>query len=1165
MFGCFSIFFFKFVTFRKIFSFLVFGLSVLVPFVAYAAGSVFDSSACNTLNIVMGTPGKVFAAFAVVSTGVGFFSGKVSWGLCLGVVGGIAVIFGAPSVVAAISGEPMFECQQGVQYVSDCEGSSCYSCPMGFTGQDCDRCATGYSGANCDSCADGYTGYNCSECDSLSGYYSAGNYCFKACVVNFKGIISRAIEPTSGPTLIDCNDTGFAGSVEYTCINEVFEVTPGEACGCEGNRGGVDCDECQPGYDLSTNCTNLLPGYYDTPDGPHPECDVSSEVELGVDFSALASVLPLDGTLGCSVLGYDGSLDYSCESGVFAKTGSCACAVGYGGGIDNCAASCDTSSGYDRDVATGECRRGCDISIPGSTQTWVQETNVDETLLCDAGNFNGDMVYSCDPSASPSFVIVEDNCQCDVGYEGVDCLSCDAANGYSDDGSGNCIAGCTIDIPGSDVVWVSPTTSSLQIPCNETNYEGDINYTCANNNFSTTDSCSCVTGYDVTNNCATCDVSSGYKDDGSGNCLAGCNIGSIDPLISDSWVAEGSSTLTCATAPDGFSRTITVSCSANSASITSPNTSCVCPVGYSGVDCTSCDTANGYSNQGGVCKSGCYVNMAGIAVNHWVNKTTSPTQLTCSVGNYEGILNYICDGVSFTTSDSCSCKVGYAGADCNSCDSANNYAMISGSCQKSCNVPTGIADMQIPSGGMVVQGSGSFSCSASSVAGINNRSSIGYSCDGNGNISLSQSSCACPAGYTGSDCSQIDSANGYIDDGSGNPILTCNVSLTGITETYVTLGSNILNCSGNYQGTISYDCDANRNLNESGSCSCATGYTGSGCSTCASGYNMDGGVCKQQCSITGVTGVANGEMVDSGSNRFNCNETGYVNDITYSCDNGAFTLTTNNCELQSCSGGSESNVGVNDKVHIFTSNEPFTCPRNISNARILVVGGGGSGGGHGVSGKPGGGGGGGVVYSSSTTINSGSYSVIIGNGGSGIQSGRGNNGSYSRFSGGSITMTANGGGGGAGAGNGSGQDGGSGGGQHCDTSSWSPGSATKGSSSGVSNVSLYGNSGGTSSGCTNGGGGGGGASQTGLNASGTSGGNGGQGFTTDISGTSNTYGSGGGGAGTTGGSGGTNGGNGSSSNKNGINYTGGGGGGHTGNVMSGSGGKGVVIIRYTNN
>ena len=60
---------------------------------------------CNALKIVMGSAGKTFAAFAVIATGIGFFTGKVSWGLMIGVAAGIATMFGAPSIVAAISGE----------------------------------------------------------------------------------------------------------------------------------------------------------------------------------------------------------------------------------------------------------------------------------------------------------------------------------------------------------------------------------------------------------------------------------------------------------------------------------------------------------------------------------------------------------------------------------------------------------------------------------------------------------------------------------------------------------------------------------------------------------------------------------------------------------------------------------------------------------------------------------------------------------------------------------------------------------------------------------------------------------------------------------------------------------------------------------------------------
>lgn len=60
---------------------------------------------CNALRIVTGSAGKTFASFAIIAVGIGFFSGKVSWGLMIGVAAGIAAMFGAPSIVAAISGE----------------------------------------------------------------------------------------------------------------------------------------------------------------------------------------------------------------------------------------------------------------------------------------------------------------------------------------------------------------------------------------------------------------------------------------------------------------------------------------------------------------------------------------------------------------------------------------------------------------------------------------------------------------------------------------------------------------------------------------------------------------------------------------------------------------------------------------------------------------------------------------------------------------------------------------------------------------------------------------------------------------------------------------------------------------------------------------------------
>lgn len=69
-----------------------------------SANSITDS-VCNSLQMVTGSGGKAFAAFSIISVGIGFFTGKVSWGLMVGVAAGIGVIFGAPSLLSAISGE----------------------------------------------------------------------------------------------------------------------------------------------------------------------------------------------------------------------------------------------------------------------------------------------------------------------------------------------------------------------------------------------------------------------------------------------------------------------------------------------------------------------------------------------------------------------------------------------------------------------------------------------------------------------------------------------------------------------------------------------------------------------------------------------------------------------------------------------------------------------------------------------------------------------------------------------------------------------------------------------------------------------------------------------------------------------------------------------------
>lgn len=256
----------------------------------------------------------------------------------------------------------------------------------------------------------------------------------------------------------------------------------------------------------------------------------------------------------------------------------------------------------------------------------------------------------------------------------------------------------------------------------------------------------------------------------------------------------------------------------------------------------------------------------------------------------------------------------------------------------------------------------------------------------------------------------------------------------------------------------------------------------------------------------------------------------------------------------------------------------------------LVVAGGG-GGGNGWNSPAGGGGGAGGVRSTVTATGGGgalesplslalatSYTVTVGAGGTGGAGGsgvKGSVGSNSIFS----TITSTGGGGGGAYDSQTPTAGGSGGGAAWQGSgSGSGGSASpagQGFAGGFNTQHGTGNQGG---------GGGGGASAVGGNTGAGTGGTGGAGVAVSITGSSVTYGGGGGGGGGepnpgiagTGGSGG--GGNGgawvSSGTLNpgvaGTVNTGGGGGGcggtsSSGNNTGGTGGRGVVILRYADN
>ena len=203
---------------------------------------------------------------------------------------------------------------------------------------------------------------------------------------------------------------------------------------------------------------------------------------------------------------------------------------------------------------------------------------------------------------------------------------------------------------------------------------------------------------------------------------------------------------------------------------------------------------------------------------------------------------------------------------------------------------------------------------------------------------------------------------------------------------------------------------------------------------------------------------------------------------------------------------------------------------------ILIVGGGGSGGGS----LGGGGGGGGVLFATNITLN-GTYNIKVGKGGNRVQSDQGTGsrlgltGINSEFEG---TIVYGGGGGGDYQYH-NGLSGGSGGGGGLpDANGGTKTLPTYGSIITSSNSTYYGNDGGSISGSNP-----------------TSGNGGSANYTSDISGINYTY--------ATGGTGRTNGADNNITNDDGINYgDGGGGGGWFNTTYSGSGGSGIVIIRY---
>lgn len=80
---------------------------------------------CNVYVFITGGIGKTICSFVIIGVGIGFFTGKVSWGTLIGVALGIASLFGGPSIMAAVTGTSETPCKNwNVQPVGSSDISS---------------------------------------------------------------------------------------------------------------------------------------------------------------------------------------------------------------------------------------------------------------------------------------------------------------------------------------------------------------------------------------------------------------------------------------------------------------------------------------------------------------------------------------------------------------------------------------------------------------------------------------------------------------------------------------------------------------------------------------------------------------------------------------------------------------------------------------------------------------------------------------------------------------------------------------------------------------------------------------------------------------------------------------------------------------------------------